>query len=75
MKIKGVTLYTKARCENRKCLCSNQFKAENKDLREQMAIFARKIATEVIDPSTLKAYCVNRLIPLDKAPGDPELQI
>ena len=59
----------------KRILCSNQFKGEAKELREQMAVFAKKIATQVIDPSTLQAYCANRLIPLDKAPGDAELQI
>ena len=59
----------------KRILCSNQFKAEGKDLREQLATFARKIATKIVDPSTLEAYCANRLIPLDKAPGEAELQV
>ena len=59
----------------KRILCSNQFKSEGKDLREQMAHFAKKIATQVIDPAVLEAYCANRLIPLDKAPGEAELQV
>jgi hypothetical protein len=59
----------------KRILCSNQFKSEGKDLREQLAIFARKIATTMIDLSTLEAYIANRLVPLDKAPGEEELQI
>ena len=56
-------------------MCSNKFKAESKALREETATFAKKIATEVVDPDTLEAYTACRLIPLDKAPDDPQLQI
>ena len=59
----------------KRMLCSGHFKNESKDLREQVAIFARKIATETVDPRTLEGYVACRLIPLDKAPGDAELQI
>ena len=50
-------------------LCSKQFYREGKDLREQIALFAKKIATESIDPSCLETYVANRLIPLDKSPS------
>ena len=56
-------------------LCSKHFKAENKELREQLALFAKRIATEVIDPTILEAYVACRLIPLDKDAGNSELQI
>ncbi|CAB4008017.1 Hypothetical predicted protein [Paramuricea clavata] len=50
-------------------LCSKQFHREGKCLREQIALFAVKIATESLDPFCLEAYVANRLIPLDKSPG------
>jgi hypothetical protein len=59
----------------RRIICSGHFKSESKDLRVQLALFARKIATEVIDPATLDAYTACRLIPLDKSPGSADLQI
>ena len=59
----------------KRMLCSNHFKAENKELREQLAIFAKQIATEVVDPEILETYIACRLIPLDKDPGSPDLQI
>ena len=55
----------------KRMLCSGHFKAENKSLREQMAAFARKIATELVDPG----YVACRLIPLNKDPGNSQLQI
>ena len=53
----------------RRILGSKHFKAEGKELRDQMAILARKIATERLDPDTLEAYTSCRLIPLNKNPG------
>ena len=41
----------------------------------RIAEFAKKIATEIIDPDTIEAYLSGRLIALDKAPGSPELQV
>ncbi|CAB3986125.1 Hypothetical predicted protein [Paramuricea clavata] len=49
-------------------LCSKQFYCEGKSLREQIAMFAKKIAS--LDPSCLEAYTACRLIPLDKSPGN-----
>ena len=53
----------------RRVLCSNHFKSEGKDLRDQIATFARKIASETLDPDSLDAYVACRLIPLNKNPG------
>ena len=59
----------------RRILCSKQFKGEGKDLREELASFAKKIATETIDPSTLTPYTASRLIPLNKTPGEADPQV
>ena len=59
----------------RRMLCSNNFKNEAKDLRESLANFAKKIASETVDPKTLEAYVACRLIPLQKNPGEEEIQI
>ena len=53
----------------RRILCSNHFRVEAKALREEVAIFAVKVATELIDPDCLEAYVACRLIPLNKNPG------
>ena len=59
----------------RRMLCSNHFKVEGKELREELAKFARKISTEVLDPKTLETYTACRLLALDKSPGSEELQV
>ena len=59
----------------KRILCSNSFKVEAKELRMRVAAFAKKISTEIIDPNTLEAYLAGRLLALDKAPGDAELQV
>ena len=48
-------------------LSNRKYKVENRELRTQIAIFARKLATETLDP--LEAYVSCLLIPLDKNPG------
>ena len=53
----------------KRILCSNHFKVDGKELRDEIAAFALKIATEVIDPTCLEAYSACRLIPLNKNPG------
>ena len=53
----------------RRVLCSKHFKAEGKEFRDQLAIFARKLATERLDPQTLEPYTSCRLLPLNKNPG------
>ena len=55
----------------KRLLCSSHFKTESKDLREELAKFARKIATETVDPATLEAYNICRLIPLDQGRTGP----
>ena len=50
-------------------LSSCKYKVENKELRTQIAILARKLATKTLDPLTWEAYVLCRLIPLDKNPG------
>ena len=53
----------------RHILLSQKFKREGKDLREQIASLAKKIATQMVDPSVLDAFTACRLIPLNKNPG------
>ena len=55
--------------QHRHVLCSKRFKSEGKELRDAIALFAKKIATEVTDPRCLEAYVACRLIPLNKNPG------
>ena len=50
-------------------LCSGHFKTEGKELREQIAIFARKLATEHLNPGPLEPFTSCRLISLNKNPG------
>ena len=59
----------------RRILGSKHFKNEGKELRETIARFAKKIATEIVDPSTLEAYVASRLIPLNKSPGEVDPQV
>ena len=40
----------------RHILTSTKYKKENKELREQIAIFARKLASEIIDPNSIQAW-------------------
>ena len=54
--------------QRRRILCSKQFNREGKDLRDQIAILAIKLATEAVDPAYLEAYLANRLIPLEYYP-------
>ena len=53
----------------RHILTSKKFKKENKELRNQIAKFAKLLATKCVDPHTLESYVACRLIPLDKNPG------
>ena len=50
-------------------LSSRKFKKENKELREQIARLARLLASEIVDPHSVKALVACRLIPLNKNPG------
>ena len=59
----------------RRILCSKHYKNEGKELGEELAYFARKIATEILNPSTLEQYTACRLIPRNKAPGEVEINV
>ena len=50
-------------------LSSCKFKQENKELKEQIAWLTRLLASEVVDPYTIKALVLCWLIPLNKNPG------
>ena len=50
-------------------LCSNKFSKVGKELREEIAVFARKLLTTSYRPSFLECYTASRLIPQDKKPG------
>ena len=61
----------------RHILLSRNFKEANKELRGELAICVKKLATEKVDifyekdhpTSNLEAYLACRLVPLDKSPG------
>ena len=53
----------------RHILTSHKYKKENKEMREQIAILARKLASETLDPTSIEALVACRLIPLNKNPG------
>ena len=59
----------------RRILTSNKFKMEGKELREQLALFARRIATETVDPAILEAYVACRSIPLNKNPDEESIEL
>ena len=50
-------------------LISKKYKHEGKELCDQIASLAKKLATTIVDPSTLEAYVACKLIPLNKNPG------
>ena len=50
-------------------LCSMNFKAEGKVLREEIAVFTRNLLKIAYHPSLLEGYTSCRLIPLHKNPG------
>ena len=50
-------------------LTSKNFKNEAKNLREQIARLAKKLATQYVDPKSIEAYVNCRLIPVNKCPG------
>ena len=50
-------------------LVSNRYRHEGKELREQIALLARKLATTTVDPSAIEALIACNLIPLNKNPG------
>ena len=53
----------------RHIILSTKFKKESKELRQQVAILAKRLATTMVDPSSIEALTACRLIPLNKNPG------
>ena len=53
----------------RHMLLSTKYKKEGKDLREEIANLAKKLASSFIDPKSIEALTSCRLIPLNKNPG------
>ena len=53
----------------RHVLLSTKYKKESKDLHDQIAILAKKLATCLVDPNSIDAFVACRLIPLNKNPG------
>ena len=53
----------------RRILCSKNFNKAGKELREEIAIFARNLLTANYHSDFLEGYVSSRLIPLDKNPG------
>ena len=49
--------------------CSKQFGKKTGELCDAIALMARRLSTEYLDPATLKPYIACRLVPLDKKPG------
>ena len=45
------------------------FRDVSSNLCDALASVARRLATEVVDPSSSSAFLANRLIPIDKCPG------
>ena len=50
-------------------LVSNKFKKEGKELREQLALLAKKLSSDVVHPKSIESFVACRLIPLNKNPG------
>ena len=59
----------------RHILTSTKYEKENKDLRNQTAILAKKLASEIVDRNSLEAYVNWRMIPLNNNPGAKRLGI
>ena len=53
----------------RRLLAYKSFKKSGTDLYNAVAVMARKLCTEYIDPTSIEAVLSNRLIPLDKGEG------
>ena len=52
----------------RQMLLSKKFKTEGKNLREQIALLSRNLASKFVDPFSIEALTTCRLIPLNKNP-------
>ena len=59
----------------RHILTSTKYEKENKDLRNQIVILAKKLASEIVDRNSLEAYVNWRMIPLNNNPGARPLGI
>ena len=53
----------------RHILLSRKYKKEGNELRKQIALLAKKLATRLVNPDILEAFTACRLIPLNKNPG------
>ena len=53
----------------RHMLLSKKFKTEGKNLREQIALLSRNLASKFVDPFPIEALTTCRLVPLSKNPG------
>ena len=53
----------------RRLLACKSFKKSGTDLCNAVAVMARKLCTEYVDPTSIEAVLSNRLIPLDKGEG------
>ena len=53
----------------RRILCSKNFNASGKALREEIASLTKNLLTTSYHPILLEPYVASRLIPLDKNPG------
>jgi len=53
----------------RRILSGKAFKKSGKDLCDAIALMARKLCTEYVDPNSIEALVSSRLIPLDKGEG------
>ena len=53
----------------RRILCSKNFTNAGKQLREEIAHFAKNLSTKAHHPVLLGSYVASLLIPLDKNPG------
>ena len=53
----------------RRLLACKSFKKSGTNLYNAVAVMARKVCTEYVDPTSIEAVLSNRLIPLDKGEG------
>ena len=54
----------------RRMLASKSFKKSSASLCDAMAMLAKRLCTELIDPATIEPILASRLIPLDKGNGE-----
>ena len=53
----------------RHMLLSKKFKTEAKELREQIVVLARTLASTTVEPKSVEALTICKLMPLNKNPG------